>query len=111
MSVMSNILAFPARPVGSALRRPAVLVRAAVAGQALWRRERDLRRVLHCESLPAPGQALARLREEEDRLNLARLEDAADYDMQQHVRLLIAILAESRLAPARAAAPRLRALG
>lgn len=111
MTVMSNILAFPARPVGHALRRPAVLVRAAVAGQSLWRRERDVRRVLHCESLPAPGQALARLREEEDRLNQARLEDAADYDMQQHVRLLIAILAESRLVAAREAGPRLRALG
>ena len=111
MSVMSNILAFPARPVGSALRRPAVLVRAAVAGQALWRRERDLRRVLHCESLPAPGQALARLREEEDRLNLARLEDAADYDMQHQGGMVSASLADSGLAPARAGAPRLRALG
>lgn len=109
MSVLSNILAFPARPVGATLRRPATLVRAAVAGQALWRRDRDLRRVLRCETLPA--QPLPLLREEEDRLNTARLEGAADYDMQQHVRLIVAILAETRLASARPAAPRLRAPG
>ena len=111
MSVMSNILAFPVQPVLPAMRRPAALVRAAIAGQSLWRRERDLRRLLHCESLPAPTQALPWLRAEEDRLNMARLEGAADYDMQCHVRLMIAILAESRLAMAPESGPRLRALG
>ena len=41
MSLMSNILTFPAQPVRQPLRRPAALVRAAIAGQARWRRERD----------------------------------------------------------------------
>ena len=109
MSLMSNVLAFPVQPVMPRLRRPAALVRAAVAGQAHWRRDRDLRRTLRCDSLPAPGQALARLRADEDRMNTARQEGAADYDMQQHVMLMIAILAESRLAPAQG--PRLRAIG
>lgn len=107
MSLMSNILTFPAQPVRQPLRRPAALVRAAVAGQARWRRERDLRRLLRSETLPAPGHALPRLRAEEDRMNAARQEGAADYDLHQHVLLMIAVLAESRLLPA--AAP-LRAL-
>ncbi|KGJ13540.1 hypothetical protein IX57_16705 [Paracoccus sanguinis] len=89
------------------MRRPAALVRAAVAGQARWRRERDLRRLLRSETLPAPGHALPRLRAEEDRMNAARQEGAAEYDLHQHVLLMIAVLAESRLLPA--AAP-LRAL-
>lgn len=117
MSVMSNVLAFPAcavpAPAAAPLRRPAALIRAAIAGQALWRRERDLRRVLGSDSTPAPGRALFRLRDEEDRLNAARLDGAADYDMRQHVLLLVAILAETRGAARPDARPdsRLRGLG
>lgn len=111
MSLMSNVLAFPAQPVLPVLRRPAALVRAAVAGQAHWRRDRDLRRTLRSDTVPGPGQALARLRADEDRMNAARQDGAADYDLQQHVMLMIAILAESRLAQALAAGPRLRAIG
>lgn len=99
MSLMSNILAFPLRPVVQPLRRPAALVRAAVAGQPMWRRDRDLRRVLRSDAIPAPGHALPRLRAEEDRMNAARQEGAAEYDMHQHVLLMIAILAESRIIP------------
>lgn len=109
MSMMSNVLAFPAQPVVPGLRRPAPLIRAAVAGQAHWRRDRDLRRVLRCDGLPAPRQALARLRADEDRMNFARQEGAADYDPRQHVMLMIAILAEARIC--HAGEPRLRALG
>lgn len=97
--MMSNILAFPVRPLMQPLRRPAALVRAALEGQGHWRRDRDMRRVLRSEHIPAPGMALPRLREEEDRLNTARQEGAADYDMHQHVLLMIAILAESRHVP------------
>ncbi|SDL07404.1 hypothetical protein SAMN04487971_10610 [Paracoccus chinensis] len=112
MSLMSNVLAFPAQPVLPSLSRPAALVRAAIAGQAQWRRDRDLRRTLRSDSLPGPGQALAQLRADEDRMNAARQEGAADYDLHQHVMLMIAILAESRLAMAQQApGPRLRAIG
>lgn len=112
MSLMSNVLAFPAQPVLPSLRRPAALVRAALAGQTQWRRDRDLRRTLRSDSLPGPGQALARLRADEDRMNAARQEGAADYDLHQHVMLMIAILAESRLALAQQIpGPRLRAIG
>lgn len=109
MSLMSNVLAFPAQPILPKLRRPAALIRAAVAGQTHWRRDRDLRRTLRCDSLPAPGQALARLRADEDRMNTARQEGAADYDMHQHVLLMIAILVESQLCQSEGT--RLRALG
>ena len=97
MSMMSNILAFPVQPVQAPLRRPAALLRAAVAGQPAYRRDRDLKRVLRCDTVPRPGHALAWLRAEEDRMNAARQEGAAEYDMPRHVLLMIAILAESRL--------------
>lgn len=96
MNMISNILSFPLQPVMPRLRRPAALVRAAVAGQSHWRRERDLRRMLQSDNLPAPGCALPWLRAEEDRMNVARQEGAAHYDLHQHVLLMIAILAESR---------------
>lgn len=99
MSLMSNILRFPVQPVQAPLRRPAALVRAAVAGQPMFRRARDLRRALRCDSLPRPGHALAWLRAEEDRMNTARQEGAAEYDMQRHVLLMVAILFESRIQP------------
>lgn len=111
MSMMSNILAFPVQPVQAPLRRPAVLVRAAQAGQAAYRRDRDLRRVLRSDVLPRPGQAMAWLRAEEDRMNIARQQGAADYDMPRHVLLMIAILAEKRAAaesPAAKTGPRMR---
>ena len=100
MTMMTNIIAFPVQPVAQPLKRPATLVRAAVAGQTHWRRDRDLRRVLHSDSVPTAGAALPRLRAEEDRMNTARQEGAADYDLHQHVLLMIAILAESRVVPA-----------
>lgn len=96
MSMMSNIVHFPMQPVQAPLRRPAALVRAALAGQSVYRRDRDLRRVLRADTLPRPGQATAWLRAEEDRMNIARQQGAADYDMPRHVLLMIAILAEQR---------------
>ena len=49
------------------------VVRAAVAGQPMWRRDRDLRRVLRSDAIPAPGHALPRLRAEEDRMNARKV--------------------------------------
>lgn len=75
-------------------RRPRLLVRAARAGLGHWRRERDLPRLLMTGLLPPPGAALARLEAEEARLDEARRERAADYGLERHVALLIALLAE-----------------
>ncbi len=105
MSYMPNVIAFRPRPAAEPLRRPSALIRAAREGQAGWRRERDLKRVLRSDHCPAPGTSLPRLRAEEAALNNARLQHAADYDMHRHVMLMIAILAEMRAAVAGAPVP------
>jgi hypothetical protein len=84
----------------SALRRPKILIRAARAGVADYRRERDLKRLLRSGSGPAPQQALGTLLAEEDRLETNRTTGEATYNLQRHVALLTAILAEARLLPA-----------
>lgn len=78
----------------SGLRRPALLVAAARKGQAGWRRARDLKRALKREDLPPPAVALRLLYQDEAHLNEARIAGAAEYDLQRHVLLVIAILAE-----------------
>ncbi|WP_347138498.1 DUF6477 family protein [Paracoccus sp. SSK6] len=105
MSYMPNVIAFRPRPAAQPLRRPRLLIRAAREGQAGWRRDRDLRRLLRTDHCPTPGAALPRLRAEEAALNEARLQRAADYDMHRHVLVMIAILAEMRAAVADAPAP------
>ncbi|WP_220443730.1 DUF6477 family protein [Paracoccus luteus] len=103
-----RVIAFPAQRIDAPLRRPGVLLAAARAGQPGWRRDPALRRLMRAEVAPRPGAALPWLRAEEDRLNCARLEGAADYDMHRHVLVLIALLAELA---AVAAGPRLRVVG
>lgn len=98
MTAMPNVIAFRALPPSQSLRRPRVLISAARAGQSGWRRERDLPRLLRSDGCPRPGAALPRLRAEEARMNAARIEGAAEYDLQRHVMLMIAILAEMRIA-------------
>lgn len=105
MSYMPNVIAFRPRPVAQPLRRPCILIRAAREGQAGWRRDRDLRRLLRLDHIPVPGTALPRLRAEESLLNDARLARAAEYDMHRHVLLMIAILAEMRAAVTAAPVP------
>lgn len=112
MTCHANILAFPADrvlPVGRRdradtvaeiprLRRPRLLVTAARHGQAGYRRNRDLRRLMGgAEDLPAPGKALAWLALREADMDQARREGRIDWDLQTHVLLLIALLAETRL--------------
>lgn len=85
----------------TSLRRPRLLVRAARHGQAAWRRERDLPALLRGElpphsPMPAPGGAVTWLRAAEGRLEEARRTDPGNYDLDRHIRLLIALLAEMR---------------
>lgn len=100
MTPGSNVIIFRPRPETPSLRRPRSLIRAARAGQGGWRRARDLPRLLRLDHCPAAGGPLPRLRAEEEMLNAARLRRDADYDMQRHVLLMIAILAEMRAAVA-----------
>lgn len=104
MTASSNVIIFRRRPAHHGLRRPGTLIRAAREGQRSWKRDRDLVRLLRADRCPPPGMALPRLRAEEDILNDQRVTRAAEYDLQRHVMLMIAILAEMRAAIA--AAPR-----
>lgn len=113
MTRNSNILAFPvsrALPVGRhdrsgsldeapRLRRPRLLLTAARHGLRAYRRNRDLRRLMQgAEDIPAPGRALVWLTEREAIMDQARRETRVDWDLQTHILLLIAILAETKLA-------------
>lgn len=109
MTQPGNVITFPASVAATPLRRPRLMIQAARNGQRLWRRDRDLPKLLKCDDLPVAGRALPRLRAEEATLNSARLEGAAEYDMRRHVALMVAILAEMR-ASSEVAPPRARAV-
>ncbi len=81
------------------LRRPRLLIRAARAGMADYRRDRDLKRLMRTATLPAPTGAVERLLEEERGLELTRKAGAASYSVMRHVEVLIALMAEAQLLP------------
>lgn len=83
----------------SRLRRPKLLVRAARFGLADYSRERDLRRLMRAPTAPSPTVAVARLIEEEARLEEVRTLGGAAYSPARHVEVLIALMAEARLLP------------
>jgi|GEM_PF-4892424 len=105
----SQVIAFPFHAVSAAgriapPRRPRLLVQAARAGQATWRRGRDLPRLMRQTGLSLDqrppleaGAPLAWLRIEEERHDNARRAAAAEYDLPRHVMLLIALLHEMTL--------------
>ncbi|MFQ6774878.1 DUF6477 family protein [Cereibacter sphaeroides] len=78
------------------IRRPRLLMRAARLGLACYRRERDLRRLVPD---PEPDRAMATLLAEERDLERRRQAGEATYSVTHHVEVLIALIAESRLAP------------
>ena len=79
------------------LRRPQILIRAARCGLTDYRRDRDLKRLLHGQ--PAPDRALPRLLSEEETLEAPRQAGDADYSVTRHIDVLIALMAEVRLLP------------
>lgn len=109
LSRPDNVIPFPARSPETSLRRPRLLIRAAREGQRHWQRDRDLARLLRLDDCPRPGACLPRMRAEEAVLNDMRLNAAADYPLQRHVLLMIAILAEMKAAIEAAPAPLLAA--
>jgi Family of unknown function (DUF6477) len=73
------------------LRRPRLLLAAAVRGLALYRRERDLPRVI------ADGEpALPALFAAEGALDAARRAGQGGYTVRRHLEVLVALLAELR---------------
>ena len=83
----------------STLRRPRILISAARAGIADYRRERDLKRLLK-NTKAAPEQTIGTLLAEEGLLEETRSQGDATYSIQRHVAVLTALLAEARLAAA-----------
>ncbi len=81
------------------LRRPGLLMQAARHGLAHYRRARLLPRLLGGET--RPDRALPRLIEAEARLEETRLRGDAAYSIPAHVEMLVALLAEARLAAGR----------
>lgn len=81
------------------LRRPKILIRAARAGVTEYRRDRDLKRLVRDAKGSAPRDPMAPLLAEENRLEETRTTGGATYNIQRHVAVLTAILAEARLIP------------
>ena len=89
------------RTAPSALRRPRLLSRAARAGAALYRRERDLAALLPGASrLRRAGDIVARLRHLEAECERERRQGAVEYSVTRHVRVLAALVAEAMRAGA-----------
>ncbi len=85
------------------LRRPKILIRAARAGVTDYRRDRDLKRLVRDARGTLPHDAMTPLLAEENRLEENRMSAGATYNIQRHVAVLTAILAEARRLPPTAA--------
>lgn len=81
------------------IRRPRLLARAAKAGAACYRRERDLSKLLP-KAYGKGGRVLAHIKEAEEACEMARKAGAASYSAARHVSILSALLAESAAASA-----------
>lgn len=80
-----------------AVRRPKILIRAARAGLADYRRDRDLKRILKTAQPSNERNVLVPLLAEEERLETQRRESDATYSVQRHVTVLTALIAEGRM--------------
>ncbi len=79
-----------------ALRRPRLLIRAAMHGIDDYRRERMLKRLTKAPALPGPRAAVTSLLSVEEALQSARRRGDATYNPARHVEVMIALLAEAR---------------
>ncbi len=80
------------------LSRPRLLIRAARHGVQDYRRERDLSRLIGTVRPAATGHAIPHLIEAEEEIEQIRQTGSAAYSIARHVELLIALMAEARLA-------------
>jgi hypothetical protein len=80
----------------NAVRRPKILIRAARAGLAEYRRDRDLKRILKGQRPARDRNVLVPLLAEEERIETQRQEGDATYSVQRHVMVLTALIAEAR---------------
>lgn len=87
----------------SLLRRPRLLIRAARFALPEYDRRRDLRRILGAPPPEGVRATLAWLIEREAAAEARRQDGDPAYDVAGHVELLVALMAEARLAQAAAA--------
>jgi hypothetical protein len=87
-----------------ALRRPALLMRAARIGAEDYRRTTHLPRLLGYGVLPRHGAALMKLMQLEADLNEQRVAGNTSYSLVKHVDILIAMVGEARVLRASQAA-------
>lgn len=82
-----------------AISRPKLLARAAKAGSAMYKRDRDLARLLpRLLGQTGGGRIVEGLRAAEAACEDDRKAGAATYSLSRHVGLLAALVAETRLA-------------
>lgn len=81
----------------NALKRPALLVRAARHGAETYHRNAHLSRYIDLDPLPGPGVALMQLFEIEKEMNAARRLKTGTYTPSNHIDVLAAIIAEAQL--------------
>lgn len=79
--------------------RPRILIKTARIGLQWYRRERDLAKLVHTVTTPSPDRAVQKLIEMEDTLETARKAGDASYNVQKHISVLTALLAEARMLP------------
>lgn len=79
------------------LRRPSLLIRAARHGLTEYRRDRDLKRLMHMGAMPTPDRALRALLAQEAEIEENRQNGNACYSIARHIEVLIALMAEARL--------------
>ncbi len=79
------------------LRRSRLLVTAGRLGAQDYQRERDLKRLISCTSMPGPRQAIMQLLQAEAALEDSRKLDDGQYSCIRHVEVMIALIAEAAL--------------
>ena len=81
------------------IKRPSLMTRAARAGAAAYRRERDLKRFLPKIGLTRKrGAIVAAIRSAEETCEAERKSGAATYSLERHIGLLSALFAEMKAA-------------
>ncbi|MGR3467422.1 MAG: DUF6477 family protein [Shimia sp.] len=79
------------------LRRPRLLIQAARHGELTFNRARRLKHLIGKDPLPGSTECAVRLLDKERGLDHLRKSGDAAYDIAQHVEVLTALMAETRL--------------
>lgn len=84
------------------LKRPRLLARSVRFGLDDYRRDVHLKRLLHCDSMPRPADAIMQLFDLEAEVNTLREEKSGAYSVARHVEILIALAGEAQMMQAAA---------